>query len=109
MVFLLTGFEPFGQSHINPSEQVVQALANRQFEGFEVATAVLPVHRFHGPQTLLTLVQQTQPDAVICLGEAGGRTAVSLERVAINLLDFSIADNDGLVVAEVELGDEPVH
>lgn len=103
MKFLLTGFEPFGQSRINPSKQVVGVLAGRQFEGFMVETAVLPVHRFHGPQKLLSLVQQTRPDAVVCLGEAGGRTAVSLERVAINLLDFRIADNDGLVVQ-----DEPI-
>lgn len=103
MKFLVTGFEPFGQSNINPSEQVVQALAGRQFEEFAVATAVLPVHRTDGPQTLLTLVQQLQPDAVVCLGEAGGRTAVSLERVAVNLLDFAIADNGGLTVQ-----DEPI-
>ncbi|MAT97030.1 MAG: pyroglutamyl-peptidase I [Anaerolineaceae bacterium] len=100
MKFLVTGFEPFGQSNVNPSEQVVRALARRQFEGFAVETAVLPVHRFHGPQTLLTHVQQTRPDAVVCLGEAGGRTAVSIERVAINLLDFRIADNNGLVVQD---------
>jgi len=103
MKFLVTGFEPFGQSSVNPSEQVVRVLAGRKFEGFAVETAVLPVHRFHGPQTLLTQVQQTKPDAIVCLGEAGGRTAVSLERIAVNLLDFRIADNDGLVVQ-----DEPI-
>ena len=103
MKFLVTGFEPFGTSTINPSAQVVQALAGRQFNGFVVETAVLPVHRHLGPQTLLDLVPQHQPDAVICLGEAGGRTAVSIERVAINLLDFGIADNNGLVVQ-----DEPI-
>lgn len=103
MQFLVTGFEPFGQSSINPSEQVVQRLAAMQFEDFAVATAVLPVHRHLGPQTLLNHVQQLQPDAVICLGEAGGRTAVSIERVAVNLLDFGIADNNGLVVQ-----DEPI-
>ncbi len=103
MKLLLTGFEPFGQSGINPSEQVVQVVAGREFEGFGVKTAVLPVHRFDGPQKLLALVQQTRPDAVVCLGEAGGRTAVSIERVAVNLLDFRIADNDGLVVQ-----DEPI-
>ena len=103
MKFLLTGFEPFGQSSVNPSEQVVQALAGQEFEEFRLETAVLPVHRFAGPQKLLALVQQTRPDAVVCLGEAGGRTAVSIERVAVNLLDFRIADNDGLVVQ-----DEPI-
>ncbi len=103
MKFLVTGFEPFGQSSINPSEQVVRALMDRHFTEFGVETAVLPVHRFKGPQTLLTHLRQTRPDAVVCLGEAGGRTAVSIERVAVNLLDFRIADNDGLVVQ-----DEPI-
>lgn len=103
MKFLVTGFEPFGTSVINPSEQVVLALAGQAFQGFAVETAVLPVHRHLGPQTLLNHVQRHQPDAVICLGEAGGRTAVSIERVAINLLDFGIADNNGLVVQ-----DEPI-
>ena len=76
------------------------ALVEKQFDGFVVETAVLPVHRHLGPQTLLNHVQQSQPDAVICLGEAGGRTAVSIERVAVNLLDFGIADNNGLVVQD---------
>ncbi len=103
MKFLVTGFEPFGQSKVNPSEQVVQALTGHTFAGFAVETAVLPVHRFQGPQKLLALVQQINPNAVVCLGEAGGRTAVSIERVAVNLLDFGIADNGGLAVQ-----DEPI-
>ena len=101
--FLVTGFEPFGQSNINPSEQVVQRLAATQFEGFAVATAVLPVHRHYGPKALRTAVQQTNPDAIVCLGEAGGRQAISIERVAVNLLDYRIADNDGERVQ-----DEPI-
>lgn len=78
-------------------------IAGQKFEDFGVETAVLPVHRYHGPKKLLSLVQQARPDAVVCLGEAGGRTAVSIERVAVNLLDFRLADNDGLVVQ-----DEPI-
>ncbi|MCA9919627.1 MAG: pyroglutamyl-peptidase I [Anaerolineales bacterium] len=103
MKFLVTGFEPFGQSSINPSEQVVQQLATMQFGDFEVATAVLPVHRTRGPEGLRTAVTQTNPDAVVCLGEAGGRAAISIERVAVNLLDYGIADNDGQQVQ-----DEPI-
>lgn len=103
MKFLVTGFEPFGQSSINPSEQVVQRLAALQFDDFVVATAVLPVHRSRGPEVLRTAVLQTNPDAIVCLGEAGGRTAISIERVALNLLDYGIADNDGALVQ-----DEPI-
>ncbi|MFZ1399794.1 MAG: pyroglutamyl-peptidase I [Candidatus Promineifilaceae bacterium] len=103
MQFLVTGFEPFGQSSINPSEQVVQRLATMQFDDFTVATAVLPVHRRKGPEMLRTAVRQTQPHAIICLGEAGGRQAISIERVAVNLLDYGIADNEGALVQ-----DEPI-
>ena len=103
MKILLTGFEAFGQSSINPSEQVVQRLAEQKFEGFALETAVLPVDRFRGPEALLQHVAQSQPDAVVCLGEAGGRHAISIERVAINLLDFGIADNDGLIVQDEKI------
>ncbi|WP_420628085.1 pyroglutamyl-peptidase I [Candidatus Leptofilum sp.] len=103
MKFLVTGFEPFGQSSINPSEQVVRHLAAMQFEEFGVATAVLPVHRTRGSEALITAVLQTQPDAIICLGEAGGRHAISIERVAINLMDYGLADNDGQLVQDAPI------
>lgn len=103
MKILLTGFEAFGQSNINPSERVVGRMAEWQFEEFELETAVLPVDRFRGPEALLACVEQSQPDGVVCLGEAGGRHAISIERVAINLLDFGIADNDGLIVQDEKI------
>ncbi len=95
MKLLLTGFEPFGGSSVNPSEQVVRALADQTFEGIALRTAVLPVDRVRGPAELIGAVQHCQPEAVICLGEAARRAAISIERVAINLLDYRIADNSG--------------
>ncbi len=107
-IILVTGFEPFGKSSINPSEQVVQRLASRHFDDFAVVTAVLPVQRSRGPEVLRTAVLQTNPDAIICLGEAGGRHAISIERVAVNLLDYGIADNDGQQVQDEPIvGDGP--
>jgi len=109
---LLTGFEPFGGSQINPSEQVVRALArenlgatprHRLGAGVKLATAVLPVDRVHGPAALIRVYQEQQPDAVLCLGEASRRMAISIERIAINLLDYRIADNVGNQVV-----DEPI-
>jgi hypothetical protein len=93
MKLLLTGFEPFGESKINPSEQVVRALEREKIAGIELRTAILPVDRVRGPEALIRAVQQLQPDAVLCLGEASRRMAISIERVAINLLDFRIADD----------------
>jgi pyroglutamyl-peptidase len=100
MRVLLTGFEPFGKSEVNPSEQVVRTLAAEPLANVELFTAVLPVERQRGPAVLLQAVETYRPDAVLCLGEAGRRPAVSIERVAINLLDYGIADNAGSQVVD---------
>ncbi len=103
MKILLTGFEPFGASPINPSEQVVRALARAPLHEIEIVTAILPVERVRGPATLLRAFEQTHPDAVLCLGEATRRMAISIERVAINLLDYRIADNTGEQISDAPI------
>ena len=95
MKILLTGFEPFDNSPINPSEQIVHTLANESFPGVQIDTAVLPVDLKLGPAALLNAVKVSEPEAIICLGQASRRTAISIERVAVNLLDFRIPDNAG--------------
>lgn len=95
MHILLTGFEPFGGSTLNPSELVARQLDGKRIAGLQVVTAILPVDRQRGPDSLLAAVKEVQPSAVICLGEASRRPQVSIERVAINLLDYRIADNAG--------------
>lgn len=100
MQLLLTGFEPFGGSEINPSEQVARALDGQAAGAYTICAEILPVDRQRGPERLLAAVTRLQPDAVICLGEASGRAVVSLERVAINLLDYRIADNAGNQVVD---------
>lgn len=92
---LLTGFEPFGGSHINPSEQVVRTLARDGVPGVVLHPEILPVGRQDGPATLLNAVRACHPDAILCLGEAARRMAISIERVAINLLDYRLADHTG--------------
>ena len=100
MKLLLTGFEPFGGSDINPSEQVVKSLAQTGIKGIELNTVILPVDRKAGPDKLIHAVKETQPDAVVCLGEARGRLAICLERVAVNLLDYRIEDNAGNLIQD---------
>ena len=95
MKVLLTGFEPFGGSHVNPSEQVAGRLARDGVPGVALQSAILPVDRQGGPATLLNAVRACQPDAILCLGEAARRPAISIERVAINLLDYRMVDNAG--------------
>lgn len=103
MRLLLTGFEPFGGSSINPSQQVVEWLASEGLPGIDLITAILPVDRLHGPEKLVQVLEATQPEAVLCLGEASTRPALSIERLAINLLNYPIPDNQG---EQVE--DEPI-
>ena len=95
MKLLLTGFEPFGGSQVNPSAQVVGKLARDGVPGVTLHSAILPVDRQSGPATLLNVVRALHPDAILCLGEAARRMAISIERVAINLLDYRMADNAG--------------
>jgi pyroglutamyl-peptidase len=100
MHILVTGFEPFGGSAVNPSEQAARALEGLEIGGARVVTAILPVEREHGPQALITALRWHRPRAVLCLGESTGRTALSIERLAINLLDFRIPDNGGSQVVD---------
>jgi pyroglutamyl-peptidase len=100
MTLLLTGFEPFGGSDSNSSEQVARALDGQNVAGLYVQSAILPVDRQRGPDALLAAIALHHPAAVVCLGEAANRAVVSLERVAINLLDYRIADNAGNLVVD---------
>ncbi len=94
MKILITGFEPFGDHNFNPSEQLMAELPNKHQDAVLIK-GTLPVHNQLGPQKLLSLLEEHQPDAVIAFGLASGRAEISLERVAINLMDYSIADNAG--------------
>lgn len=92
---LLTGFDPFNGAQVNPSWQAVQALHNRQIGGRRVVAAQLPTVFGDSLRVLDTLLDQLRPELVICVGQAGGRRALSLERVAINVDDAPIPDNAG--------------
>ncbi len=108
MELLITGFEPFGGSQINPSEQVIRMLGRQRLGNVSITSLLLPVDRTLGPQKLLQTLKDNYPDAVLCLGEATGRPSISVERVAINLLDFKIPDNAGVQVTdEVIITDGP--
>jgi pyroglutamyl-peptidase len=89
---LLTGFEPFGKATSNPSGEIV-----KQIRGDSIVTAVLPVAYTQSAERLLALIAEHNPDVVICLGQAEGRTQITPEKVAINLNDAPLADNEGVV------------
>ena len=88
MNVLLTGFEPFGGSTVNPSQQLVDALDG------DVATAVLPVSYERAADALRGAVAGHQPEVVIAFGQADGRTGISVERFAHNLDEATTTDND---------------
>jgi len=100
---LVTGFEPFDGDSINPSLEAIRLLASHRTAGVQIVVAPLPVSAEHITATLRHVLHEHRPDAVIGVGQAGGRTEVSVERIAINIDDFRIPDNDG-----AQPVDEPV-
>jgi pyroglutamyl-peptidase len=92
---LLTGFDAFGGAAVNPSWLAAQALHGRQIAGHRVVSARLPTVFGTSLQELHGLLNLHAPALVLCLGLASGRGAMSIERVAININDTSLADNQG--------------
>lgn len=91
---LLTGFEPFGSVQVNPSQLIVERIAELAYPA-EIVTSILPVDYKAVDGMLDALLDEHQPDAVVMLGVAARRDAINLERVALNMDDAAIADNGG--------------
>lgn len=92
---LLTGFEPFESDPVNPAWEVAHALDGWQPAGATVRAVQLPCVFGRAMDALDAALARWRPSLVVCLGLAGGRSEVSLERVAINLDDARIPDNAG--------------
>ncbi|MGW9827318.1 pyroglutamyl-peptidase [Brevibacterium pityocampae] len=108
MTILVTGFEPFGGDPENASEQVVVRLRDRSWDAeVELATAILPVTWDGAAPALLEAIAAHRPDAVVALGEAGGRAEVTPERRARNLGHDRIPDNAGVERPAAPLDEGP--
>ena len=94
MKALVTGFEPFAGDAVNPAGEAVLGLPSRLGE-LAIHTRVLPTVFGRAIAALEDALVTVQPDLVLCVGLAGGRAELSLERVAINVDDARIPDNDG--------------
>jgi pyroglutamyl-peptidase len=92
---LVTGFEPFGGASVNPSAEVAKRLEGRRFGGTEIRAAILPVQHVSAAASVRALLAAHDPLAVVHLGLAGERAQIALERIAINVMDYSIPDNEG--------------
>jgi pyroglutamyl-peptidase len=93
MKALVTGFEPFGGERVNPSGEAIRRLP-QTVGGLRIATQLLPAAYAPSLGLLFAAIAREQPDLVLCLGEAGSRLDLTPERVAINIQDARIRDND---------------
>ena len=98
MKILITGFAPFGADERNASWDAVSMLPDA-VNGAALIKRQLPVEYDTVGEVLASLLAREKPDAVICVGQAGGRSAVTPEKVAINWKQAAIADNAGVLYA----------
>ncbi|SCY96968.1 pyroglutamyl-peptidase I [Alkaliphilus peptidifermentans] len=94
MRVLVTGFEPFGGESINPSFEAIKKL-EENIAGAQIIKAELVTVFYKSIHQLESLIVKEKPDLVICVGQAGGRYGISIERIAINIDDARIKDNEG--------------
>lgn len=101
---LLTGFEPFGTTPINPAEQAAQALDGQDIAGASVTSLIIPSTFFVCIDAVKAAIVERKPDAVVMMGEYGGRATITVERLAQNLNDdarYGLPDNEGKLLQDV--------
>lgn len=91
---LITGFDPFGGETINPAWEAVKLLPDT-IGNYQLTKLEIPTVFGRAAETVLKKAEEVRPQVILCIGQAGGRAAVTPERVAINLRDAKITDNDG--------------
>lgn len=94
MKLLLTGFDPFGGEAINPAWEAVKRVSDKVGD-VEVVKLMVPTVFYKSIDTVAAAIEKEKPDAVLCIGQAGGRFDLNPERVAINVNDARIPDNEG--------------
>lgn len=91
---LVTGFDPFGGESINPALESIKQLKGWQVGDYQVVICEIPTVFGLSCERLVSAIEETNPDIVICVGQAGGRPDITVERVAINVNDARIPDNE---------------
>jgi pyroglutamyl-peptidase len=94
---LIAGFEPFGGDKISPSEMVARSLEGRLIAGRQISARIIPVETRNVSERFEQALLADKPDLAIVLSQYGGRTALAMERVAVNVLDFEFPDNVGVM------------
>ncbi len=95
MKVLVTGFDPFGEEQINPAYEAVKLLPD-QIAGAKIIKLQIPTTFSGSVAVTEDAIIRHQPDIVINVGQAGGRSCITVEKVAINLAEARIPDNDGM-------------
>lgn len=104
---LLTGFAPFGRERANPSWTIAHELDGEVISGLRVKTMRLPVNCRRASREIAAAIAKLRPRAVLGLGQAGGRTALSIERVAINLASHRAGELNSLEDGKAIIRDGP--
>ena len=94
MKILLTAFDPFGGASVNPALEAVKLVAGN-LPGVEIVKLEVPTVFGKSIETVTAAIDREKPDAVLCIGQAGGRPDLTPERIAINVDDARIPDNEG--------------
>lgn len=95
MKILLTAFDPFGTDAQNAAEEAVKLVPER-IGSAVIVKKTIPTVFFESLDVLRQTIEGEKPDAVLCIGQAAGRSTLTVERVAINLIDADIPDNKGV-------------
>lgn len=94
MKILFTGFDPFGGESVNPAYEAIRLMPERILD-VEIIKLEVPTVFYESGRRLISAIEQYTPDAVICVGQAGGRSAITPEKLAVNVMDGKIPDNAG--------------
>lgn len=107
---LLTGFGPYGSGEgINPASQIVERLSGSDINGAEVIGRILPVSLRQLSDQVAEILDTCDPSVIISLGLFPGEPMIRLERMAVNVADFGIPDNDGTLVQDVAVRSGELH
>ena len=102
MKILVTAFDAFGGESINPTERALQQLPDRIGDA-ELIKLVIPTKFGESLRRAIEAAEGSAVDAIVCLGQAGGRAHITPERVAINVMDADIPDNAGYQPVDVSV------
>lgn len=94
MKILITGFDPFDKDDINPSIELVKKI-DEKIDNAQIFKVEIPTVFKKSGEILEENIKKIRPDVILCIGQAGGSPSISIERIAINIDDARISDNDG--------------